>query len=924
VADDAGALLVRSGLVSAKALDSARAAATRAGGTLGEHLVAAGAISDDALTEFYRSRLLVPQVNPNSLARLKTKVVEAIPPDMAVELRAVPVAFDADGNLMVAMSDPSDRHAVDEIAFFTGNYVVRAVATQMQIAWCLAHYYGHVTELGQRLLVPREDDPGPAPAPSPAASDPGIQVRPAEHQPGDTARVEASRHRVVPPVDTVTSEVRPSPRLLDRPAATAVEPKSAGGRSRTISGEIVPGAARSKTPPNSVPQEIEAELSEPEITITAEEPTSPGVRARRPRTDPPELAARGGEVLARAANDARITREEHSIVVDLAALEPQRAIEASGEIALPRNGPSAAKSAAAPAPIDDEPSIRVELGPELDEAAADADESPAMIHAAKAPAEAEGDGAPRADAAPTDPIPVEVVASDEPSVPILLDRPRARATPPPAMPAPATPAAHEPTEVGDDTEVIMLDAPRRPRTTSERRAQRRTQLGLGRVGYPRMARDTEVVELPPGADGTASPDLLIAPEPATTTEAPADKTVVTNAAPDDGVAVDAIAAPPEPVKPAAAPPEPPTPEPPASTPSPTATPTALARLALVKRPVVTPPAAATARIPKPIVPREPARPEPTPALAVRSPTSDDTVIEAVEDDDTKRHELNIPIPDPTGRYHGVPAPPSDDDRPTGTFDAVAPPPEPEPAEAPASATPKRRIDHDDVDDGWGPPGTTIPPPLLGSATVDDSAPVGKIPIDDDDEAEAPLLLAAAEAPRAVAPTATAADASLMARDLETAATRLVVILRDIDQSTSRDEVIYSLISHLAETHNRAAFFSVKNGELNVFSVRAPDVAEPRAALNLDHASTFQDVVGTRLPYRGPVVDDPSRTFLQRLLGNAPSEMLLIPLAVRDRVVGVLYADGRRRQTFDDHYAIAARAGGIALERILKQRPKTQT
>src|SRR5687768_18587235 len=134
VADDAGALLVRSGLISSDDLAAARSACADVGGTIGEHLVAGGIIGDDALTEFYRSRLLVPQVNPNSLAKLKTKVVEAIPPDMAVELRAVPVAFDADGNLMVAMGDPSDRHAVDEITFFTGNYVVRAVATQMQIA----------------------------------------------------------------------------------------------------------------------------------------------------------------------------------------------------------------------------------------------------------------------------------------------------------------------------------------------------------------------------------------------------------------------------------------------------------------------------------------------------------------------------------------------------------------------------------------------------------------------------------------------------------------------------------------------------------------------------------------------------------------------------------------------------------------------
>ena len=152
VADDAGALLVRSGLVSSNALDDARARVTSIGGTLGEQLVTTGAVSDDTLTEFYRARLLVPQVNPNQLARLTPKVVATIPSDMAIELRAIPVSLDGDNNLTVAMSDPSDRHAVDEIAFFTGAYVVRAVATQMQIAWCLAHYYGHVTALGHRLL----------------------------------------------------------------------------------------------------------------------------------------------------------------------------------------------------------------------------------------------------------------------------------------------------------------------------------------------------------------------------------------------------------------------------------------------------------------------------------------------------------------------------------------------------------------------------------------------------------------------------------------------------------------------------------------------------------------------------------------------------------------------------------------------------
>src|SRR5438874_2244695 len=126
-----------------------------------------------------------------TLARLPAKVVSVIPSDMAIELRAIPVSLDNDNNLTVAMSDPSDRHAVDEIAFFTGTYVVRAVATQMQIAWCLAHYYGHVTHLGQRLLKTSGGE-------SPIKVS-GVVARLPRTR-GFTGKVEATRHRAVPPV----------------------------------------------------------------------------------------------------------------------------------------------------------------------------------------------------------------------------------------------------------------------------------------------------------------------------------------------------------------------------------------------------------------------------------------------------------------------------------------------------------------------------------------------------------------------------------------------------------------------------------------------------------------------------------------------------------------------------------------------------
>ena len=150
----------------------ARQAKERAGGTLGEHLVLAGSIDDETLTAFYATRLRVPRVSDRELAAVTPAALRKIPRDMAVEFRILPVAADGEQNLTVAMSDPSDRHAVEEVAFFTGCYVVRAVASQAQIARGLAHYYGVVTPLAQPPEPPEPPEVPEAVAKPPAAAEP--------------------------------------------------------------------------------------------------------------------------------------------------------------------------------------------------------------------------------------------------------------------------------------------------------------------------------------------------------------------------------------------------------------------------------------------------------------------------------------------------------------------------------------------------------------------------------------------------------------------------------------------------------------------------------------------------------------------------------------------------------------------------------
>jgi hypothetical protein len=680
-------MLVRAGLVSAKALEAARAAVSSQGGTLGEYLVAAGAITDDALTEFYRHRLLVPQVSPNALAKLKPKVIAALSPDLAIELRAIPVTFDPDGNLMVAMSDPSDRHAVDQVGFFTGKYIVRAVATQMQIAWCLAHYYGHVTALGRRLMQPREPAASAAPAPTAPS----------------TAAVAAAA--------AAAASARPAP------SPSSAPPRTSSGSAVSPAAPIQLATAAKAVEP--APREIEIEADAP--------PPAPAPKPRRAPADLVELESRAGEVQAPRPQRTRSLTDEPRVVV---AFEPT---EAPGAAAL---------AAAAVTPVLTTPA------PAVARSATDVPTVPAEV---LSPSSAATDqAADKAADEATDPLGAAIRQhlDDEDSAPILLTR--RSATRPPLL-SPDTPAAQG--------------------VISPRRSSNMTQVGIGAIGpanaTPRAHRDTDVGVPPGDAGGPPPPDSAPVAAP-----------------PAVGNATEVMRVPPEFLE--------------------------------------QPPAAAAARLP------------------------------------------------------------------------------------------------DSVDDQWSAPNPTRTSVIPGgdAAAVDADAPV--------------LMPSVGTAPVAVAGALAVPVPVDPAKELTAATARLVQLLRDIDAGQSRDEIVSTMLAHLSEAHLRAGFFVVRGAgaaaELSVFSLAAarapgeralPSGFERGATLALAPASTIGDVVRTQLPYRGQVTDDLAGAFLQAALGDRPTELLLIPMVMRDRVVGVLFADQRHRYTFDDHYTIAARAAGIALERIVK-------
>ena len=918
MADDAGALLVRSGLVSSSALDEARAFVEEAGGTVGEHLVASNAVNDDALTEFYRQRLLVPQVNPNTLARLPARVVAAIPADMAIELRAIPVSLDGDNNLTVAMSDPSDRHAVDEIALFTGAYVVRAVATQMQIAWCLAHYYGHVTALGQRLLH---------------ASDSPIKAALAQAEPrpprakGLTGKVDAARHRAIAPVTGPVDVQRPNSGELDlRPLraqaavgeATPATPIDLSARSPGLV-RSVPRPSGTPVQPMKVPTVPRAAPDAPTMPPTHDEPTTTPEPDSDGAPDRPRARSVSGEIRVPVRRAASIRppmpepeldeSDEPDIVIEPPPPVPPPdpdATPSDDDMTGVRKRPLPRRRAVK----SDPPELYARAG-EVDlkdgnDRRIDADEprividedalSPATqrigrsaLIAAKTqvgvppPATLpENFGAP---SEPLDDADTSAVIHDriiERSEPVLLDRrrpllfrplqngPSTSPLPKPdlsdAGDDPEEDLSPPPTEQDEDTGevVLVLEAPR-PRSLTPPRADRRTQVGIGPAPAARPHRDTEATGIPAMMEHDPSDATLRAPVEL------GDRTMldVRPAAPvGDETSSDQLAAPPRLMHPDDTNPH-----------------------------VIAPP------------------PRPAPRVsqlqrAVLVEDGDDDEdgddVDTGENEKIDKAELELDTGEHPRRTLVMSS---------SELDAAVP----ERAPSPPPAATARPIDYDPLDDGWGPPGTTIPPPLLGAipGSEDDDAP-NAIPMSNVDSS--PLLVG----PPTVSANGDAGGLAL-ARALEDATARALDVIRQLEHAQSRDDVVAIMISHLAETHHRAGFFVTRPSsdkstmELGLFTMTPKPAVMPFAMLRLDRPSTLQDVVGTRLPYRGPMHDDASRSFLISVLGACPAEILLVPVAVRERVVGVLFGEHRQRHTFDDQVAMAARAAGMALERILKSK-----
>ncbi|GAB4547807.1 MAG: type IV-A pilus assembly ATPase PilB [Thermodesulfovibrionia bacterium] len=135
-----GQLLLDNKLITEGDLKRALEAQAKNGERLGSALVKLGIISEEQLLTFLSKQFGVPLVDLSEY-KIDPSVTKFIPHDIATKYLIFPIAK-VGATLTIAMADPSNIFAIDDIKFMTGYNVEPVVASETAIRAAIAEHYG--------------------------------------------------------------------------------------------------------------------------------------------------------------------------------------------------------------------------------------------------------------------------------------------------------------------------------------------------------------------------------------------------------------------------------------------------------------------------------------------------------------------------------------------------------------------------------------------------------------------------------------------------------------------------------------------------------------------------------------------------------------------------------------------------------------
>jgi type IV pilus assembly protein PilB len=155
-----GDLLVREKVITPEQLERALKAQRESGGhtRLGSALVQLGYISDEEVTNFLSRQYGVPAINLQYF-EIDPTVIKLVPEETAKRYQILPLSR-VGAALTIAMADPTNVFAIDDIKFMTGFNIEPVVASEPAIAEAIEKAYGSSSPEANvdELLASMEDD----------------------------------------------------------------------------------------------------------------------------------------------------------------------------------------------------------------------------------------------------------------------------------------------------------------------------------------------------------------------------------------------------------------------------------------------------------------------------------------------------------------------------------------------------------------------------------------------------------------------------------------------------------------------------------------------------------------------------------------------------------------------------------------------
>lgn len=141
VSEKLGEMLLKVGALTEEQLEQVLSAQSIYGGRLGTNLVEMGLIEEDELARLLNEKLGVPCIEADALDAISEEFIGIIPLEMVQRYHVLPVALNG-RRLTLAMADPSDFKAIDEIGFVTGYVIVPRVCSELRLNLSLERHYG--------------------------------------------------------------------------------------------------------------------------------------------------------------------------------------------------------------------------------------------------------------------------------------------------------------------------------------------------------------------------------------------------------------------------------------------------------------------------------------------------------------------------------------------------------------------------------------------------------------------------------------------------------------------------------------------------------------------------------------------------------------------------------------------------------------